>query len=177
VSRCLFLLGVAIAFCSAAPAAVRGPLAAGLQEPEVVDIDGSKTPELIPQWSAWGFAFRVIAGGSRLLPSAVHAAVSKDEAEMVQREADAMLLFAKGCESKVSELRARVGRERPEALDRQLRDITLECRRRTLDARDRVLNALNPRAAAALMQFVESTKSGTAFSIRKKDLPRFLEPE
>jgi hypothetical protein len=63
------------------------------------------------------------------------------------------------------------------AVDAKVREISLECRRETLHARDRVLAALNPEAAAALIAFAESTKAGTSISIRRKDLARYLEPE
>ena len=36
-----------------------------VRPPEYIEIDGSRNPELGPQWSTWGFAFRVITGGSR----------------------------------------------------------------------------------------------------------------
>ncbi len=31
---------------------------------EMVHIDGSRNPEMIPQWAIWEHAFRVIAGGT-----------------------------------------------------------------------------------------------------------------
>ena len=57
---------------------------------EIVQIDGSKNPELIPQWSAWGYAFRVFAGGPRMLPSSVLAHVTDAEQALIIREADAV---------------------------------------------------------------------------------------
>jgi hypothetical protein len=145
--------------------------------PEVIQIDGAKNPELIPQWSAWGYAFRVIAGGPRELPSTVHHVASSEEKAMVLREADAVQRIDKTCQDRVLKLHPLVGREDPAVVDAKLRAITLECRHETLHARDRVLKALNPEAATALILFVESTKSGTTMSIRKRDLARFLEPE
>ena len=47
----------------------RGQRPAGTSAQEMLQIDGSKNPELIPEWSAWGFAFRVFATGSRQLPT------------------------------------------------------------------------------------------------------------
>ena len=144
---------------------------------EITHINGAKNPELIPQWSAWGYAFRVIAGGPRELPTLVYRAVSKDEAAMVLREADAVQRIDAACQERLLKLHSFVGVENPTALDARLRTITVECRSETLRARDRVLSALNPEGAAALMMFVESTKNGTSVSIPKKDLARFLEPE
>jgi hypothetical protein len=70
-----------------------------------------------------------------------------------------------------------LGKEKDKVLDQKLRDITLECRWATLHARDRVLEALRPEAAAALTTFVASTRAGTSITIPKKDLARYLEPQ
>ncbi|MGH9370884.1 MAG: hypothetical protein ACRD15_05075 [Vicinamibacterales bacterium] len=145
--------------------------------PEIVHIDGAKNPELIPQWSAWGYTFRVIAGGPRELPSLVYKVVSRDEAAMVLKEADAVQKIDKACEARIWKLHPLVGKEKPDVLDARLREITVECRLETLHARDRILRALNPEGAAALIMFVESTKSGTSISLPKAELARFLEPE
>ncbi|HUF67505.1 MAG TPA: hypothetical protein VMM79_02550 [Longimicrobiales bacterium] len=145
--------------------------------PEILRIDGGKNPELIPQWSAWGFAFRVIAGGSRELPSVVYHVVSKDEAAMLLREADAIQKIDKACLERGLKLHSSLARTDTAVLDARLRELNLECRRRTLDARDRVLEALNPEGAAALIMFVESTKRDTSISVPRNALARFLEPE
>jgi hypothetical protein len=145
--------------------------------PEILHIDGSKSPELIPQWSAWGFGFRVVAGGPRQLPSIVYRLASKEEADMILLEADTLQSIDRDCKERASKLRTLVGSEKVEVLDARLREITVDCRRKTLDARDRVLRKLNPQAASALIEFVESTKSGTSVSMPKRDLARYLEPE
>ena len=144
---------------------------------ELVQIDGSKSPELIPQWSAWGFVFRLVANGPGTLPTPVHEVVSREETSLVVREAQAVVRTDAECQERIVKLHALLGTMSNAALDAQLRDITLECRRATLAARDRVLTALNADGAAALRAFVESTKAGTSLSIPKKDLARFLEPE
>ena len=143
----------------------------------MVIIDGAKNPELIPQWSAWGYAFRVISGGPRELPSVVHKVVSPDERAMIIREADAVQQIDKDCQARLLKQHTIIGRGNLERLDAKLREITVVCRQKTLDARNRILAALNPEGATALIMFVESTKDGTSLTIRKRDLPRFLEPE
>jgi hypothetical protein len=145
--------------------------------PEMMEIDGSKNPELIPQWSAWEFAFRVIAGGPRELPTTVHRLVSIDEGAMILREAEMATKIAAVCETRMGKLRVLIGKERASVLDARAREVTLDCRRQTLDLRDRVLAHLNPEAQAALRAFVESTKAGTSLTVRKNHLARFLEPE
>jgi hypothetical protein len=144
---------------------------------EVIEIDGGKNPELIPQWSAWGYAFRVIATGSRLLPSDVVAQSTSAEQALIVKEADAVQAFDHGCLARHQKILAYRGDKKPELLDKEVRELTLDCRRNTLHARDRLLASLSSVAQAALTTFVESTKRGTSLSIPKKDLPRFLEPE
>ncbi|MEN3339727.1 MAG: hypothetical protein V7647_3403 [Acidobacteriota bacterium] len=45
---------------------------------DLVQIDGARSPELIPQWSVWGYVFRVLAGGPRQLPTSVLRVFSKE---------------------------------------------------------------------------------------------------
>jgi hypothetical protein len=145
--------------------------------PEMIEIDGSRSPELIPEWSAWSFAFRVIATGSRQLPSSVHLVVSKEEAAFLLNQADRLQKQDRDCQHRVVKLHSLLGREKDDVLDTRLREITLECRWATLHARDRVLEQLEPEGAAALAAFVTSTKAATSLTIRKQDLARFLEPQ
>jgi hypothetical protein len=144
---------------------------------EVIEIDGRKNPELIPQWSAWGYAFRVIASGSRLLPSDVLSQSTSAEQALIVKQADAVQGFDRECLARHQKILTDRGDKKPEVLDKEVRELTLDCRRNTLHARDRLLAGLSPAAQAALIAFVESTKRGTSLSIPKKDLPRFLEPE
>jgi hypothetical protein len=159
------------------PTPVAGQTVDAKRRPEIIEIDGGKNPELIPEWSAWGFAFRVIATGSRQLPSSVHFAVSSDEAAMMMKEADQLQKVDQSCRERVVKLHDLLGKEKDDVLDRRLREITLECRWATLHARDRVLEALKPEGATALIAFVASSKVGTSVTIPKKDLARYLEPQ
>lgn len=170
-----------VAFAMLSPprtqAPARPPVAIGAQPPEMLQVDGSKNPELIPQWNVWGYVFRVISGGPRQLPSSVYHLVSREEEALVMKEADAVQKTDAGCQARAAKAVALLGQETMAAVDARIRAISVECRRETLHARDRVLSALNPAAAAALAAFAESTKAGTSISVPRKDLARFLEPE
>ena len=150
---------------------------AGASAQEMVQIDGSKNPELIPEWSAWGFAFRVFAAGSRQLPTSIYSVVSAEETALILKEADQVQKADQECQSRIVKLNALLGKEKNEVLDTRLRELTLECRWATLHARDRLLEVLAPEGRSALGAFVASTKTGTSLSIPKKDLARFLEPQ
>jgi hypothetical protein len=157
--------------------AAQAPAAFAQSKPDILQIDGSKNPELIPQWSVWGFVFRVLAGGPRQLPTSVLRVVSKDEEALVMKEADSIQKVDADCLARVTKAAALLGVESMAAVDARVREISVACRRETLHARDRILAGLNPEAAAALMAFAESTKAGTSMSLPRKDLARFLEPE
>ena len=154
-----------------------GQSAEGKRAPEMVNIDGSRNPELIPEWSAWSFAFRVIATGSRQLPSSVHVVLSKEEAALLLKEVDLLRKFDRECQSRIVKLHASVGKEKNEVVDARLRELTVKCRWAALHARDRVLEQLQPESGTALAAFVGSTKAATSLTIRKQDLARFLEPQ
>jgi hypothetical protein len=143
---------------------------------ELIQIDGRKNPELVPQWNAWGFAFRVFSGGPRELPTSVLTHVTTKEQALIMREADAVQKISAECRARHQKLFSE-GTKTLNDLAREVWDLTLECRWATLHARDRVLATVSPDAQVALNAFVESTKAGTTISIPKKDLARFREPE
>ena len=145
--------------------------------PEIIQIDGSKNPELIPQWSAWGYAFRVFSGGPRQLPTSVLEHVTPGEQTLIIKESDAAEQFEGQCLARHRKLLESRGSKSAVELDKDVRALTLECRWATLRARDRILAGISPEAQTALVAFVESTKAGTSLAIPKKDLARFREPE
>ncbi len=169
------------AFAMSATAYAQGKAPPGSRPPqtppEMIEIDGSKNPELIPQWSAWEFAFRVFAGGLKDLPTIVLQVVSPEEGAMIVREAEMATQLSMGCEARMARLRVLIGKEKAAVLAARAREVTLDCRRHTLDVRNRVMERLNPEAQTALRAYVESTKAGTSLTLRKTFLARFLEPE
>lgn len=145
--------------------------------PEIIEIDGSKNPELIPQWSAWGYAFRIFSGGPRQLPTSVLAHVTPGEQTLIMKEADAAQQVEAECLAKHRKILEGRGSKSAVDLDKDVRALNFECRWATLHTRDRILAGISPEAQTALIAFVESTKAGTSLAIPKKALPRFLEPE
>jgi hypothetical protein len=144
---------------------------------EYVHIDGSRNPEMIPQWATWAFAFRVIAGGSRLIPTVVLGHLSEAEAAEVVKEATADQKRDAECQERVLRLRPLLLTERAAVINEKTREIQLECRWRTLRARDRLLARLRPEGQIALIQWVESTKSGMEVSVPKRELAHYQQPQ
>jgi hypothetical protein len=143
----------------------------------MIEIDGAKNPELIPQWAAWEFAFRVIAGGSRALPSTVRHVVSKVEAASVIGEAVESQKRGAACRERLLKLRPLLSTAKAAEINRRQAEIEIDCRWQTLHARDRVLERLNPEGRVALNAFVESTKAGTRVTIAKRELAHYQQPQ
>ena len=144
--------------------------AAGVQKVEWVFIDGAKNPELIPEWSAWEDAFSTIAGGRKLLPSKVLFAVSKEEADLILRESEASVKRTEECNARILALKPLLAKARPAVQIQRSKEIRLECRVANLEARDRVISALNPEGATALREFADLMKTGTTFTVARSEM-------
>jgi hypothetical protein len=160
-----------------AGAYARAQSGSATHEPDVIEIDGAKNPELIPQWSAWGYAFRIFSGGPRELPTSVLTHVTRAEATLIMKEADGVQKVDATCQARHLKMMTERGAKKIEDLAQEVRALNLDCRWETLHARDRVLAGLSPEGQVALTAFVESTKTGTRVSVPRKDLTRFREPE
>jgi hypothetical protein len=144
---------------------------------EMVHIDGGKNPEMIPQWAIWEYAFRVIGGGPKQLPSSVHHLASSAEAAMVLAEAEGDLRRDAACQARMLKLRSLVQNERVDVINAKQAEIQIECRWQTLHARDRILERLRSEARAALIAFVESLKAGTKVTVSRRELAHYQQPQ
>jgi hypothetical protein len=144
---------------------------------EMVQIDGSKNPELIPQWSVWQFAFRVIAGGTKAIPTEVLVHLSNEEANLLRATAEADEKNDIECQTRVLKLVPLLQTDEAATVNERTREINLDCRAFTLKARDRVLEGLRPQGQAALNDWVESNKVGMQVSVPKKELSFFRQPQ
>jgi hypothetical protein len=145
---------------------------------DIIVIDGSKSPELIPQWHVWGYTFRAIAGGSRELPTSVLLLVSKDEERLIKAEADAVQKRDASCVERSIKTHGLLKQgESLVSVDAKMHAITVECRWNTLQARDRILEGLNPEARNALIKFAEDSKQGMTIKVPRNGLARYFEPQ
>lgn len=143
---------------------------------EWVHIDGAKNPELIPEWSAWQFAFNnVVVVGQ--LPTAVSQHVSKEEAAVILDAAREQKKNRADCEARALKLMPLLETETAAEINRRTEALNLECRSYTLRLRDRVLESLGPDGRAALRDWVESTKATIQVSVPKKELDFYLKPK
>jgi hypothetical protein len=144
---------------------------------EIVQIDGSKNPEMIPQWNVWGYAFRVIAGGPKAIPTVVLSHLSDEEAALLHKEAETDEKNDVECQERVLKLIPLLSTDQAKIVNEKTREINLDCRWQTLHARDRVLAGLSPEGQAALVAWVESNKAGMHVSVPKRELAFFRQPQ
>ena len=167
----LSVLLLFVAFNTPAP-----PVNAPAQKPtDVMHIDGKKNPELIPEWSVWEDSLRIIAGGSRQLPSHVLEHTTKAEEALILREADEQKKRDAECKTRLLALKP--DSDKGNTLVQRSQAIKLQCRWGALHARDRILAAISPAVRTALMEFVESVRAATTVDILKRDLAFFLQPQ
>jgi hypothetical protein len=144
---------------------------------EIVHIDGSRNPEMIPQWRAWWYAFVVMSGGLKQVPSDVLEHLSdKEETSLLKAAEEDQQNYAL-CEARVMKLAPLLQTDAAKTINEKTREINLDCRRQTLQLRDSVLEGFSPEAQTALKQWVESNKRHMKESVPKKELAFYRQPE
>jgi hypothetical protein len=83
----------------------------------------------------------------------------------------------KECQKQIESLRPLVGVTPVKDINEKQRAIQLECRRRSLDIRDRLLDGVSPEASVAIAAWVENLKTGIEISVPKRELAHFRQPK
>lgn len=146
------------------------------QPSEMVQIEGRKNPELIPQWNAWENAFRTIATVSNV-PTHVIKHISADESAALIAAAREARDNLQAIELKVSKLIPMLSTPEAKLVEEKTREINLEYRWQTLRLRDRVLALLQPEGQTALNNWVEFNKSGMTVYVPKNELEFYRQPQ
>jgi hypothetical protein len=141
---------------------------------ERLEIDGSKNPELIPEWYIWETFFRQLRTAGTI-PSAL--TLTTSEERFLQMELEQSSKSNKECQTQIESLRQLVGVAPVKDINEKQRAIQLECRRRSLDIRDRLLNGVSPEAAVAIAAWVENLKTRIEISVPKRELAHFRQPK
>lgn len=180
------VLAAAMVATAAPVGASAGPPAQEKKPPQVVFdippiserilIDGSKSPEMIPQWDAWQAAFELIARMSSL-PAELVKHLSKDEAELLRAAAKENAQDQLACQQRVLKLAPTLKTEEARLINERTQEINLDCRWQTLRLRDRLLGSLDPLGQAAVSQFVESTKAGIRVYVPRNELAFYRRPQ
>jgi hypothetical protein len=147
----------------------------------MTEIDGSKTPELIPDHVVWRMTFNRLAEIRRrgeeadladLLP------LSKADLAIVYLEATKQRARDESCreryQAKQQELRETPAS--PDATMIALDDLIIDCRTRDLDASDRVMDALSEEGRQILSAYTERCRRSTSSVVPNRELKTFRLP-
>jgi hypothetical protein len=148
------------------PFAVAGPS-------QRLEIDGSKNPELVPEWYIWETFFRQLHTAGTT-PSALNLTI--DEERFLQMELEHYAKSNQQCQKDIERLRPLVGVAANTEVNEKQRAIQLECRLRSLEIRDRLLAGVRPEASVAIAAWVENLKSRVEISVPKRELAHFRQP-
>jgi hypothetical protein len=140
---------------------------------ERVEIDGSKNPELIPEWYIWETFFRQLHTAGTI-PSALN--LTTNEERFLRMELEQYGRSNQQCQKDIESLRPLVGVASNTEVNDKQRAIQLQCRHRSLDIRDRVLAGMRPETSVAIAAWVENLKTGVEISVPKRELAHFRQP-
>jgi hypothetical protein len=140
---------------------------------ERLEIDGSKNPELIPEWYIWETFFRQLHTAGTI-PSALNLTINDER--VLSMELEHYATSNQRCQKDIESLRPLVGVASNTEVNEKQRAIQLECRLRSLEIRDRLLAGVQPEASVAIAAWVENLKSRVEISIPKRELAHFRQP-
>jgi hypothetical protein len=140
---------------------------------ERLEIDGSKNPELIPEWYIWETFFRQLHTAGTI-PSVLDLTTSEER--LLQMELEQYAKSNQQCQKGIESLRPLVGVAPISEVNDKQRAIQLECRRRSLEIRDRLLAGVRPDASVAIAAWVENLKARVEISVPKRELAHFRQP-
>lgn len=170
IAACVVSSGVALQ--SQSPAKPPSPFAVAPPS-ERVEIDGSKNPELVPEWYAWDTCFRQLHK-TGTVPSVLN--LTSDDTRFLEMELERYGKSTEACQRNIESLRPLVGVAPTREVNEKQRAIQLECRARTLEIRDRLLAGVRPESAVAIASWVENLKTGIEISVPKRELAHFRQP-
>ena len=140
---------------------------------ERLEIDGSKNPELIPEWYIWETFFRQLHTAGTI-PTAL--TLTTNEERFLQMELERYSKSNQACQKDIERLRPMIGVAPVKDINEKQQAIQLACRRRSLEIRDRLLAAIRPEASIAVAAWVENLKTGIEISVPKRELAHFRQP-
>jgi hypothetical protein len=156
------------------PAATGQQISAGM-----IEIDGAKNPEAIPEYLAWTLG---LSGLSIIKRNNIVTAIE----ELGLSPADAALAFAEGerqgkrdqeCSSRTRPIAESMRGQRGDKIEAALRPEILKCRWAVLDAKDSLLSSMTPEGRVALTAWVLAGRKDIKSLVPKEDLEFFRQPK
>lgn len=148
---------------------------------EMVTIDGSKNPELIPEWLVWQETFKTLAlvankEGSLFKEGLV---LSDKEAALLYGEAGQQTERERRCFASLDQRHKELSAAgvKPEVMQKDLQDREVDCRWKTLEARDRVLKGLGPDGQASLLTWTQDVRRSIKSTVSQAGLAHYKRPQ
>ena len=159
---------------------------AGSASSDILVIDGKKHPEQLPEWLVWEHTFMQIGmlkGKETSFTQSLKEALSAQEFDLLEQEAVAqdrrLEMAAKEAEPLQQQFKNRDPKDTKlmSSLNDQMQDLNVRYRHATLDARDRVLQALRPESQEAVLSWLGEMRAAIVARVSKRDLERWRAPE
>ena len=147
--------------------------------PDVVLIDGSKDPQLVPEYLMWRNAFDVLAQASQNSREIVLKALKLPEVDksIVAAEARAQAQREAACQDRQKRrVKALQAADAESRITKEVQHIALGCRQEVLDAKDRVMRALSPESQLILQGWAEERRNGLKVYVLKHEMEFFRLP-
>ena len=169
--------------------AMRPTTLAQKQDPsasDIVVIDGKKNPSQIPEWLAWEHGFMRIAmlkGKETAFTQSLKEGLSREEFDLLEREASTQSERLDVAIKEAEPLREEYEKRDPKdaklmtSLNARMQDVNVRYRRATLDARDRILQALCPESQSLVLSWIGELRADIVSRVQKSELERWRAPE
>ena len=152
-------------------------------EGAAVVVDGSQTPEAIPEWLAWESGFQTLLlvrdRPDSTFTADLRQVLSDDEMVTLMRAAEQQrTAYARATEA-TAKLRERLAADPGEsqAVRQDLQDVNLRYRRAVLAARDAALGRLRAPAQSAVLAWIGEVRTTIRFTVPKSELEQFRMPQ
>lgn len=147
----------------------------------MITIDGSKNPELLPEWLVWQQTLETLALiEHKDAPAFKHDLVLSDaERVLVYREASQQPERERKCFASLDQRHKELSAAgvKPDVMQKDLEDREVECRWKVLEARDRILGGLSPEAQASLLSWIGGTRAAIRITVSREGLAHFKRPQ
>ena len=149
--------------------------------PGYIQIDGAKNPELIPEHIVWSTGFHTI----RLLKDNnvrlgetffKNLTLSGADAALLWAEVEQFVARTDRCQERGEKIVAAMQGQKMEALERAMKENTLQCRIAMLESKDRLLAKMTPEGQATLTKWMLDERSKIKPIVLESDLEFFRQP-
>ncbi len=149
--------------------------------PGMTEIEGSRTPELIPDHAIWRMVFLRLTEIRRRGEEAdltVLIPLGKTDLAILYAEAMKQLTRDEDCRNryKARQQELTQANTSSSAIAQALDDLTIECRSQDLDAADRVMDAVSDEGRRILTQYVESRRHSMSMLVPDRELKTYRLP-